>query len=116
MVRVVIDLAGRGSLQLSHDGRALVVDFNEQPAAPGATAKAATMTSNSSRGEFRCSSACSADSSGDQMPNYGISLARFALPGELTQPSFGVASYGGKSEPARPTASGTGSATGDPPG
>jgi type IV pilus assembly protein PilQ len=32
-----------------------------------------------------------------------ISAPRFALPGELTQPSVVLASFGGKSEPARPT-------------
>jgi type IV pilus secretin PilQ/predicted competence protein len=74
VVRVVIDLADASRFQMSHDGTAVVVTFNEQPVAPGVSSKA------------------------------HITSPRFALPGELTQPSFQLASFGGKSEPARPTA------------
>src|SRR5262249_54949414 len=34
-----------------------------------------------------------------------VSAPRFALPGELTQPSVALASFGGKAEPARPDGS-----------
>jgi type IV pilus assembly protein PilQ len=74
VVRVVIDLTDASRFQMSHDGTAVVVTFNEQPVAPGVSARA------------------------------HITSPRFALPGELTQPSFQLASFGGKSEPARPTA------------
>ena len=74
VVRVVIDLTDASRFQMSHDGSAVVVSFNEQPVAPGVSSKAR------------------------------MSSPRFALPGELTQPSFQLASFGGKSEPARPTA------------
>jgi type IV pilus secretin PilQ/predicted competence protein len=73
VVRVVIDLTDASRFQMSHDGTAVVVTFNEQPVAPGVSSKA------------------------------HITSPRFALPGELTQPSFQLASFGGKSEPARPT-------------
>lgn len=104
VVRVVIDLTDAARYQLSHDGTAVVVVFNEQPAAPGATAKAATMTSNNSRGEFRYSSASPRTAAAINAKKLKNSSPRFALPGELTQPSFQLASFGGKSEPARPTA------------
>lgn len=104
VVRVVIDLTDAARYQLSHDGTAVVVMFNEQPAAPGATAKAATMTSNNSRGEFRYSSASPRTAAAINAKKLKNFSPRFALPGELTQPSFQLASFGGKSEPARPTA------------
>lgn len=104
VVRVVIDLTDAARYQLSHDGTAIVVMFNEQPAGPGAIAKAATMTSNNSRGEFRYSSAAPRTAAAMNAKKLKNSSPRFALPGELTQPSFQLASFGGKSEPARPTA------------
>jgi type IV pilus assembly protein PilQ len=72
VVRVVIDLTEAAHYQLSHDGSAFIITFNDQPGS--AMAKKSGMTS-----------------------------PRFALPGELTQPSMTLASFGGKSEPARPT-------------
>ncbi len=77
VVRVVIDLTDASRFQMTHDGTAVVVTFNEQPVALGVSAKA-RVTSHATS-------------------------PRFALPGELTQPSFQLASFGGKSEPARPT-------------
>jgi type IV pilus assembly protein PilQ len=76
VVRVVIDLTDASRFQMTHDGTAVVVTFNEQPAA-GLSAKAHVSSH--------------------------VSSPRFNLPGELTQPSFQLASFGGKSEPARPT-------------
>jgi type IV pilus secretin PilQ/predicted competence protein len=76
VVRVVIDLAGASRYSVSHDGRALVVDFTEGGANSSSSASAAVAKKSHS------------DS------------ARFALPGELTQPAVVLASYGGKSEAA----------------
>ncbi|HEY8715745.1 MAG TPA: type IV pilus secretin PilQ [Candidatus Acidoferrum sp.] len=81
VVRVVIDLAGAARYSVSHDGRAVVVDFTEGGANTSSNASVPTAKKNHS------------DS------------ARFALPGELTQPGVVLASYGGKSEAARPSAS-----------
>ncbi len=80
VVRVVIDLTEATRFQLSHDGTAIVVTFNDQPAAPGISARTRKSQATSH-----------------------VTSPRFALPGELTQPSFQLASFGGKSEPARPT-------------
>jgi type IV pilus assembly protein PilQ len=95
VVRVVIDLTEATRFQLSHDGTAVVVMFSEEPAAP---AKAATITS-----QHAGTSAPSRSALNSGKPQ--ITSPRFTLPGELTQPSFTLASFGGKSEPARPTVS-----------
>jgi type IV pilus assembly protein PilQ len=106
VVRVVIDLSEAARYQLSHDGTAVVVVFNEQPAAPaGKTVNAPSMTSqqNSGRGEFRYSNATPRTAAAMNVKKLTNASPRFALPGELTQPSFQLASFGGKSEPSRPT-------------
>jgi len=84
VVRVVIDLTEASRFQLSHDGAAVVVLFNEPSGAPaGNTAKRALSANNNKKS--------------------GINSPRFALPGELTQPSVRLASFGGKSETSHPT-------------
>jgi type IV pilus secretin PilQ/predicted competence protein len=75
VVRVVIDLDGAARYQLSHDGSAVVVAFD------GPTGSSTASASRKS----------------------GMSSPNFSLPGELTQPSMTLASFGGKSEPERPT-------------
>jgi type IV pilus assembly protein PilQ len=75
VVRVVIDLNEAAHYQISHEGSAVVVAFGE-PA--GSSVASASRKS-------------------------GMSSPNFSLPGELTQPSMTLASFGGKSEPARPT-------------
>jgi type IV pilus secretin PilQ/predicted competence protein len=77
VVRVVIDLSEAAHYQLSHDGSAMIIAFNGQ----SGTSSASANTTRKS----------------------GMASAHFALPGELTQPSMTLASFGGKSEPARPT-------------
>jgi type IV pilus assembly protein PilQ len=89
VVRVVIDLKEASHFQLAHDGGAVVVVFGEQT---GTT----TATSASSSAPRRTLNA-------DSSKKSGIS-SRFALPGELTQPSVRLASFGGKSEGARQAA------------
>jgi type IV pilus secretin PilQ/predicted competence protein len=77
VVRVVIDLSEAAHYQLTHDGNAVVIAFNSQ----GSTSTGATTSAKKA----------------------AITSPRFALPGELTQPAYTLASFGGKSEPARPT-------------
>src|SRR3984893_16108417 len=91
VVRVVIDLTEASHFQLSHDGAAVVVLFNEQ-------ASTLTDTSASNVAPRRTLSANSSKKS-------GINSPRFALPGELTQASVKLASFGGKSEGAARQAS-----------
>jgi type IV pilus secretin PilQ/predicted competence protein len=90
VVRVVIDLTEASRFQLSHEGSAVVVLFNEQASTP-------TDTSASKPAPRRTLSANSSKKSGIDSP-------RFALPGELTQASVRLASFGGKSEGARQAA------------
>jgi type IV pilus assembly protein PilQ len=108
VARVVIDLTEAARYQLSHDGTALVIQFTQQGAAPSGTiSNDSTMTSQNS--------AAGAHGSGNgtskrtervvNVKSRKVASPRFALPRELTQPSMTLASFGGKSEPARPAAS-----------
>jgi len=98
VVRVVIDLTKASHFQLSHDGGAVVVIFNEASVASNGTA-ASNSTSNSS-------STTAKRTLNANNKKLAISSPRFALPGELTQPSIKLASFGGKSEASRPTTNG----------
>ncbi|MDQ1407832.1 MAG: type pilus assembly protein PilQ [Acidobacteriaceae bacterium] len=96
VVRVVIDLTEASHFQLSHDGAAVVVLFNEASGSSNGTA-ASNSTSNSS------SVTTKPTLNANNSKKSAISSPRFALPGELTQPSIKLASFGGKSEASRPT-------------
>ena len=95
VVRVVIDLTEASHFQLSHDGAAVVVIFNESSGATSANSLAKTEGNTAKR-----------TVSATNGKKSGINSPRFALPGELTQPSVRLASFGGKSEASRPTTNG----------
>jgi type IV pilus secretin PilQ/predicted competence protein len=95
VVRVVIDLTETSRFQVAQDGTAVVVVFNEPSGAPGGTLTSTSAVNSTKR-----------SLSGASSRKSGINSPRFALPGELTQPSVRLASFGGKSEAARPTANG----------
>jgi len=106
VARVVIDLTAASPYRISRDGLAVVVSFDTEaqtPAASAPTVKAASEKTPVERPAFRY------DVSGPRsaaLPSgklRRISAPRFALPGELTQPSVVLASFGGSTEPARPT-------------
>ena len=99
VVRVVIDLTEASHFRLSHEGAAIVVLFNEASGASNGTA-ASNSTSNSS------SVTAKRTLNANNSKKSAISSPRFALPGELTQPSIKLASFGGKSEASRPTTNG----------
>jgi type IV pilus assembly protein PilQ len=105
VARVVVDLTVASPYQISRDGVSVVVSFENaaQSAAPSAPIlKAASEKIPVERPAFRYDvpGPHSTASSGKIRK---ISAPRFALPGELTQPSVVLASFGGSSEPARPT-------------
>src|SRR5712664_3162733 len=105
VARVVIDLTSATPYQLSRDAGAVVIYFNAQPAEPAVTpANATTLTSQNklSRAEFRYTDATPRLSVLRSSRNSQISAPGFTLPSELTQPSVVLASFSGKSEPARP--------------
>jgi type IV pilus assembly protein PilQ len=105
VARVVVDLTGVAPYQLSHDGTAVVVVFDAQPEAPSAApSEPKTVTSIQeprTRATFEYSAAAPR-SNARHSNSLRIPSPRFALPGELTQPSVILASFGGMNEPARP--------------
>ena len=105
VARVVVDLTGVAPYQISHDGTAVVVLFDAQPEAPNAApSNPQTLTSDQtakSRAGFEYSAAAPRSSSRPSS-SLRIPAPRFALPGELTQPSLTLASFGRMNEPARP--------------
>ena len=98
VVRVVIDLTEASHFQLSHDGTAVVVAFNEAASATSAGNTASNSTRNSTSATTKHSLSANSGTKS------GINTPRFALPGELTQSSVTLASYREKSEASRPTA------------
>lgn len=98
VVRVVIDLTEASHFQLVRDGSAVLVVFNEASNATSASNAANSSTHNSA------TAAPKRTLSANSSKKSGINSPRFALPGELTQSSVVLASYGGKNEAARPTA------------
>ena len=105
VARVVVDLSGVAPYQISHDGPAVVVLVDAQPEAPSAApSNPQTVTSeqNTKTGagfEYR---AAVPHPTRRPSSSLRIPAPRFALPGELTQPSVVLASFGGMNEPARP--------------
>ncbi len=108
VARVVIDLTTATPYQLSREGEAVVISFEAPVAAPvdsGSSMTTATSEQNgNTRPEFRYSAAAPRPVAGHSSKDLRIAAPRFALPGELTQPSVILASYSGKKEPVRPDA------------
>ncbi|MGB2622620.1 MAG: type IV pilus secretin PilQ [Candidatus Acidiferrum sp.] len=99
VARVVVDLSSMPGYQISRDGEAVVVLFDEQPQAPSASPSnpqtlAARESSNDHAGFVYRASAPLVNA----RPSKALQIAapRFALPGELTQPSVSLASFGGE--------------------
>ena len=105
VARVVVDLTNSAPYQLGHEGDALVVYFEDQTSAPATDSGASTMTSQNSRARGASSYTASAPrtSAMHAGANLQISAPRFALPGELTQPSVVLASYSDKNGPEAPS-------------
>jgi type IV pilus assembly protein PilQ len=106
VVRVVIDLTAVTPYQLSRDAGAVVIYLDTQPAAPEEVPANLTMLTSKQnekpRPEFHYTSAAPRLVSAHSSKDLKISAPRFALPGELTQPSIVLASFNGKNEPIRP--------------
>src|SRR5438128_9876138 len=106
VARVVIDLTAATPYQLSRDGGAVVIYF----AAPSATpvevpVNTTTLTlqrNDKTRPEFHYNEAAPNLVTARSTKGSRISAPRFALPGELTQPSVALASFSGTKEPVRP--------------
>jgi type IV pilus assembly protein PilQ len=106
VARVVVDLTTATPYQVSRDGEAVVISFETPSTTPVAPVSfVTTLTSRQNEKahpEFHYSAASPRLAAGRSSKNLEISAPRFALPGELTQPSVILASFSGKKEPVRP--------------
>jgi type IV pilus assembly protein PilQ len=108
VARVVVDLTAAAPYQILREGPAVVISFDMQPESPVEPSVATTTVASQNASK--------------PWPNFQYDLSaphvvpvhaskrvsnrvpRFALPGELTQPSFVLASFNRKDQPARPIA------------
>jgi type IV pilus assembly protein PilQ len=108
VARVVIDLTAAAPYQLSREGLTVVVSFAVPPAIPADSSTAATKIASedprATKPAFRYEMTAPRNVALRSTKASRVSAPRFALPGELTQPSFLLASFGGKNQPARPSA------------
>jgi len=106
VARVVVDLTTASPYQVSRDGEAVVIYFEVPSATPVESVPSVTTLASrqieKTRSEFRYSAASPRLVVGRPAKDLKISAPRFALPGELTQPSVTLASFSGKKEPVRP--------------
>ena len=106
VARVVVDLTAAAPYQISREGAVVVISFDVLPESPVEAAvdktTVASLETRKTRPEFHYGSAAPRSASLRASKPLSISAPRFALPGELTQPSVVLASFGGKGGPARP--------------
>jgi type IV pilus assembly protein PilQ len=106
VARVVIDLTAASPYRISRDGLSVVVSFEtaaQSPATSAPNLKAASEKVPLERPAFRYDVPGPRTAPALSAKLRKISAPRFALPGELTQPSVVLASFGGSTEPARPS-------------
>jgi len=106
VARVVVDLTTATPYQVSRDGEAVVIYFENPSATPvRPVSSVTTLTSQQNertRPEFNYVAASPRVVARHSSKNLRISAPRFPLPSELTQPSVSLASFSGKKEPVRP--------------
>ena len=95
VARVVVDLTAPTSYYVSRDGTAVVISFSTPKASPMGVSQKSTLTTSAPEQTSQKPAEVSAHAT--QIP-----APRFALPGELTQPSsVALASFSEKNGPAR---------------
>jgi type IV pilus assembly protein PilQ len=102
VARIVVDLTGVAPYQISREGTAVVVMFDAQPEAPNASPSEPKTLTSTQDPKTRFEYSAATPHSSARRSSLRIPAPRFALPGELTQPSVVLASFGGMNEPARP--------------
>jgi type IV pilus assembly protein PilQ len=106
VARVVVDLTTASPYRVARDGGAVVIYFENTSTTPmQPVSGSTTLTSQQNekaRPEFKYSVASPRTAAGGSSKDLKISAPRFALPSELTQPSFTLASLSEKKEPVRP--------------
>lgn len=105
VARVVIDLMGSAPYQITHEGTAVVVYLEAQPANETVPA-AVTSTTAVETTKKEISYTANSPRVGSRHDKTGAATApRFPLPNELTQPSTALATVASKPEPAQPEGS-----------
>ena len=106
VARVVVDLTAATPYQVSRDGEAVVIYFETPSTTPVESLPSTTILTSrqneKTRPEFHYSAAPPRLVAGHSVKDLKISAPRFALPGELTQPSITLASFSEKKGPVRP--------------
>src|SRR5207245_4680566 len=106
VARVVVDLTTVTPYRVARDGDAVVIYFENPSTTPVEQASSgATLTSEQNEKppqEFDYRTAPPRMVAGRSSKDSKIPAPRFALPGELTQPSVTLASFNEKKEPVRP--------------
>jgi len=105
VARVVVDLTGATPYHLSRDGQAVVISFATPTSAPASVLQNPMLTTSRNDQTLRPTSDSSVPAPGNPAEHSAraaqIPAPRFALPGELTQPSVPLASFSEKDAPAR---------------
>ena len=108
VARVVVDLTAAAPYQILREGPAVVISFDMQPEspvdAPVATTTIASQNVAQQRPNFHYDLSAPRVIPARTSKKVSNRVPRFALPGELTQPSFVLASFSAKDEPTRPVA------------
>ena len=102
IARIVVDLTAAAPYQILREGPAIVVAFDMQPEPPVDSSVTTTTISSRPHRNFQYNDSTPHVRTVQRVSNRA---PRFALPGELTQPSVVLASYNEKKdEPVRPIA------------
>ncbi|MGA2429996.1 MAG: type IV pilus secretin PilQ [Candidatus Acidiferrum sp.] len=111
VARVVVDLTAAAPYQILRDGQTVVISFDMLPESPVEAPVATTTTTSQDAPKTHPNFHYDMSAPrvvparvSKQVSSKVLRVPRFALPSELTQPSFVLASYSGKDEPARPVA------------
>ncbi len=103
VARVVVDLTMVTPYQVSRDGEAVVIYFENPSATPVSSVTTLTSQQNEKSAlEFNYIAASPKVVARHSSKDLKISAPRFPLPSELTQPSVTLASFSGTKEPVRP--------------
>jgi type IV pilus assembly protein PilQ len=108
VARVVIDLTAATPYNVSRDGEAVVISFSAPRATPVSLSQKGTLTTSLAdqavQLRFEYIAPVPRKPAEHSAHALQIPAPRFALPGELTQPSVALASFSEKNGPARPEA------------